>query len=217
MQVCWDHGSGVFPRCMALCLAYDSGKNCHSNLIQSRSLVEWLSCIILTSVPEITLLCESQNDLVHGWGLDFALRKCVEVRDTSSSFEFFVHLHALLWLQLYILDLKYNVTFLKQPAHEKIGVVDSQWIVHQTVPSLGNQVETCFLLVLYHTIVYGNEIFSNPFWFFQGESRDGKAPWQGVCKLQSLFSLFFRLYWLYMSFLQRKKKKNYMCLLFTPN
>ncbi|PON64255.1 hypothetical protein PanWU01x14_125690 [Parasponia andersonii] len=57
-----------------------------------------------------------QNDLVHGWGLDFALRKCVE------------------------------------PAHEKIGVVDSQWIVHQTVPSLGNQ----------------------------GESADGKAPWQGV-------------------------------------
>ncbi|XP_041016072.1 uncharacterized protein LOC121258595 isoform X1 [Juglans microcarpa x Juglans regia] len=57
-----------------------------------------------------------QNDLVHGWGLDFALRKCVD------------------------------------PAHEKIGVVDSQWIVHQTVPSLGNQ----------------------------GESHDGKAPWQGV-------------------------------------
>ncbi|XP_028752347.1 uncharacterized protein LOC114712062 [Neltuma alba] len=57
-----------------------------------------------------------QNDLVHGWGLDFALRKCVE------------------------------------PAHEKIGVVDSQWIVHQGVPSLGNQ----------------------------GEAHTGKAPWQGV-------------------------------------
>ncbi|XP_059446018.1 uncharacterized protein LOC132177636 [Corylus avellana] len=57
-----------------------------------------------------------QNDLVHGWGLDFALRKCV------------------------------------YPAHEKIGVVDSQWIVHQGVPSLGNQ----------------------------GESQNGKAPWQGV-------------------------------------
>lgn len=23
--------------------------------------------------------CSSQNDLVHGWGLDFALRRCVEV------------------------------------------------------------------------------------------------------------------------------------------
>ncbi|XP_010528098.1 PREDICTED: uncharacterized protein LOC104805281 [Tarenaya hassleriana] len=57
-----------------------------------------------------------QNDLVHGWGLDFALRKCVE------------------------------------PAHEKIGVVDSQWIIHQTVPSLGTQ----------------------------GEAQDGKAAWQGV-------------------------------------
>ncbi|CAJ1854186.1 unnamed protein product [Sphenostylis stenocarpa] len=57
-----------------------------------------------------------QNDLVHGWGLDFALRRCVE------------------------------------PAHEKIGVVDSQWIVHQGLPSLGNQ----------------------------GESQTGRAPWQGV-------------------------------------
>ncbi|KAI3866915.1 hypothetical protein MKX03_010910 [Papaver bracteatum] len=57
-----------------------------------------------------------QNDLVHGWGLDFALRRCVE------------------------------------PAHEKIGVVDSQWIIHQVIPSLGSQ----------------------------GESDKGKAPWEGV-------------------------------------
>ncbi|XP_075480126.1 uncharacterized protein LOC142520861 [Primulina tabacum] len=57
-----------------------------------------------------------QNDLVHGWGLDLALQKCVE------------------------------------PANEKIGVVDAQWIVHQGVPSLGNQ----------------------------GQSENGKSPWQGV-------------------------------------
>lgn len=57
-----------------------------------------------------------QNDLVHGWGLDFALRRCVE------------------------------------PAHEKIGVIDAQWVVHQTVPSLGNQ----------------------------GTAENGKAPWEGV-------------------------------------
>lgn len=57
-----------------------------------------------------------QNDLVHGWGLDFALRRCVD------------------------------------PAHEKIGVVDSQWIIHQVVPSLGNQ----------------------------GKAENGKAPWEGV-------------------------------------
>ncbi|KAJ0238904.1 hypothetical protein HA466_0234420 [Hirschfeldia incana] len=57
-----------------------------------------------------------QNDLVHGWGLDFALRRCVE------------------------------------PAHEKIGVVDSQWIIHKVIPSLGSQ----------------------------GKSENGKAPWQGV-------------------------------------
>lgn len=57
-----------------------------------------------------------QNDLVHGWGLDLALQRCVE------------------------------------PAHEKIGVVDSQWVVHQSVPSLGDQ----------------------------GQAEDGKAPWRGV-------------------------------------
>jgi hypothetical protein len=57
-----------------------------------------------------------QNDLIHGWGLDFAVRKCV------------------------------------QNAHEKIGVVDAQWIIHQGVPSLGNQ----------------------------GQPEQGKQPWEGV-------------------------------------
>ncbi|XP_057427212.1 uncharacterized protein LOC130720574 [Lotus japonicus] len=57
-----------------------------------------------------------QNDLIHGWGLDFALRKCVET------------------------------------PHKKIGVVDAQWIVHQSVPSLGNQ----------------------------GQAETGRAPWEGV-------------------------------------
>ncbi|KAF3793325.1 hypothetical protein EJ110_NYTH09735 [Nymphaea thermarum] len=47
-----------------------------------------------------------QNDLVHGWGLDLALQRCVE------------------------------------PAHEKIGVVDAQWIIHMVLPSLGDQVRT---------------------------------------------------------------------------
>ncbi|XP_039772303.1 uncharacterized protein LOC120640503 isoform X3 [Panicum virgatum] len=64
-----------------------------------------------------------QNDLVHGWGMDLALRRCVE------------------------------------PAHEKIGVVDAQWVVHQAIPSLGNQ----------------------------GEAVNGRAPWKGVnarCNLE---------------------------------
>ncbi|OVA20589.1 Protein of unknown function DUF707 [Macleaya cordata] len=49
-----------------------------------------------------------QNDLVHGWGIDFSLRRCVE------------------------------------PAHEKIGVVDAQWIVHESIPTLANQGEAAF-------------------------------------------------------------------------
>jgi len=70
-----------------------------------------------------------QNDLVHGWGLDFALRRCVT-----------------------------------EPAHEKIGVVDEQWIIHVGVPSLGNQ----------------------------GTTIGGRAPWEGVrerCRYEwSLYS-----------------------------
>ncbi|KAM0940838.1 hypothetical protein DsansV1_C18g0154481 [Dioscorea sansibarensis] len=58
-----------------------------------------------------------QNDLVHGWGLDFALHKCVA-----------------------------------PPAHDKIGVVDAQWVAHQVLPSLGNQ----------------------------GHAESGRAPWEGV-------------------------------------
>jgi hypothetical protein len=46
----------------------------------------------------------------------------------------------------------YKMFSIKQPAHEKIGVVDAQWIVHQAVPSLGNQ----------------------------GKSDNGRAPWEGV-------------------------------------
>jgi len=34
------------------------------------------------------------------------------------------------------------VSSTEQPAHEKIGVVDAQWVVHQAIPSLGNQVQT---------------------------------------------------------------------------
>ncbi|KAK7261341.1 hypothetical protein RIF29_27650 [Crotalaria pallida] len=69
-----------------------------------------------------------QNDLVHGWGLDFALRRCVE-----------------------------------PPAHEKIGVVDSQWIVHQVIPSLGRQ----------------------------GEAVNGKEPWDAVkTRCRSEWSMF---------------------------
>lgn len=45
-----------------------------------------------------------------------------------------------------------NILCFLQPAHEKIGVVDSQWVVHQVVPSLGNQVSSCEVAIclVYH-------------------------------------------------------------------
>ncbi|RLM65903.1 hypothetical protein C2845_PM16G03880 [Panicum miliaceum] len=51
------------------------------------------------------------------------------------------------------------VWYMVQPAHEKIGVVDAQWVVHQAIPSLGNQ----------------------------GEAVNRRAPWKGVnarCNLE---------------------------------
>lgn len=81
-----------------------------------------------------------QNDLVHGWGLDFALRRCVEVR--TNFFFFSLCLSSL----LFVIVIRSSTVFFAwtQPAHEKIGVVDAQWIVHQGVPSLGNQVNPSF-------------------------------------------------------------------------
>lgn len=86
-----------------------------------------------------------QNDLVHGWGLDFALRKCVEVFHLPPIlFGFFVYffLNDYIVVLVILIECDFSNYFkiFKQPAHEKIGVVDSQWIVHQTVPSLGSQV-----------------------------------------------------------------------------
>jgi len=90
-----------------------------------------------------------QNDLVHGWGLDFALRKCVE------------------------------------PAHEKIGVVDSQWIIHQKIPSLGSQVikwsnfiflysTTLFTSFFVHSFNY--EMISQIHWSGNRAGRENRVP-----------------------------------------
>uniref|UniRef100_M4D7P1 Uncharacterized protein n=1 Tax=Brassica campestris TaxID=3711 RepID=M4D7P1_BRACM len=48
--------------------------------------------------------------------------------------------------------LSYLYLKMKEPAYEKIGIVDSQWIVHQFIPSLGSQ----------------------------GKEENGKSPLEGV-------------------------------------
>ena len=69
-------------------------------------------------------------------------------------------------------------SYVKQPAHEKIGVVDSQWIVHQVIPSLGNQV-LLRLLVLHHLYTIGT-LISDHVTSNQGKAENGQAPWEGV-------------------------------------
>ncbi|RID53516.1 hypothetical protein BRARA_G00902 [Brassica rapa] len=85
-----------------------------------------------------------QNDLVHGWGLDFALRRCVEK----------IKINLLVFNRL-TNRLSYLYLKMKEPAYEKIGIVDSQWIVHQFIPSLGSQ----------------------------GKEENGKSPLEAVIKL----------------------------------
>ena len=48
-----------------------------------------------------------------------------------------------LYFDIFIITIPWsfsNTNSSNQPAHEKIGVVDAQWIVHQGLPSLGSQV-----------------------------------------------------------------------------
>lgn len=146
---------------MALCMAHDSGME-ESDVSSIFILDPWVLLLFFKIwMPSL------QNDLVHGWGLDFALRRCVEVGDAKSiltqlSTNIFYRngysayisnwlhfckdnlckpsLHVYWDIHVSIIVFSLNWLLFKQPAHEKIGVVDAQWIVHQVVPSLGNQV-----------------------------------------------------------------------------
>ncbi|XP_022739340.1 uncharacterized protein LOC111291704 isoform X2 [Durio zibethinus] len=116
----------AFVEIMATVFSRDAWR-CVWHMIQVSSELIFSGCCHFSAFPCLLykFSFKMQNDLVHGWGLDFALRKCVE------------------------------------PSHEKIGVVDAQWIVHQSVPSLGNQ----------------------------GQAEGGRAPWEGVCNKYSSVSL----------------------------
>ena len=69
----------------------------------------------------------------------------------------------------------------KQPPHEKIGVVDTQWIVHQGIPSLGDQVINRGLIIVqmcsYVHCLPIQVLVLLP----QGQAQGGRAPWEGVC------------------------------------
>lgn len=71
LQICGNHGSCFLSRCLAVRVAHDSGKN-----IYLESILRYK--ITRVHIRYTFVMC-MQNDLVHGWGLDFALRRCVEV------------------------------------------------------------------------------------------------------------------------------------------
>lgn len=70
-----------------------------------------------------------------------------------------------------------DIFLCKQPAHEKIGVVDSQWIVHQSVPSLGNQVMTTLIssFIIIKRLTCLNEVLTI-IWFLLGRV----IRWEGT-------------------------------------
>lgn len=63
---------------MELCLAHDSGTNYNQLQLNSRKLDLHNFPKKFTIFYFIFLIF--QNDLVHGWGLDFAFWRCVEVK-----------------------------------------------------------------------------------------------------------------------------------------
>ncbi|KAA3489538.1 Trimethylguanosine synthase [Gossypium australe] len=154
--LCGNYGARFFSGSLEMCMILVniwSGhwvKCCLSEVPFPNSLelantsTFWDEFPTFSTTPMTELRMKTQirsNDLVHGWGLDFALRRCVE------AFVLQLSQPGLFWF--FGTKLPFSSS---QPAHEKIGVVDSQWIIHQVIPSLGSQ----------------------------GKSEDGKPPWEGV-------------------------------------
>ena len=77
---------------MALCMAYASG----IYVLKIGAPVDLFIFFFLTL--QVPFCWDLQNDLVHGWGLDFALRRCVEVLTISAYLSFF----SLYYLNLFL-------------------------------------------------------------------------------------------------------------------
>lgn len=86
-----------------------------------------------------------QNDLVHAWGLDFQLGYCAQ-----AIFPSYDHTRAQTYFNLFIPWA--NFLCAKQGDRTKnIGIVDSEYIIHYGLPTLGgsvaNKVRTLLLLI----------------------------------------------------------------------
>lgn len=146
MQIRWDHGSCIFKKRLAMCVARDPGSLLHhlfhSSFIFPKSLFlpTLLRCLLklLTEWFGSRLgpwLCTQK--MCWGKKRDLQLVVC-HAKDRVAWFDYIV---------CYLTKLNIFYTEM-QPAHEKIGVVDSQWVVHQSFPSLGNQVNPIELSLL---------------------------------------------------------------------
>jgi hypothetical protein len=70
-----------------------------------------------------------QNDLVHGWGLDWNFWRCVDVKILFSR-TLLIYEKKRCFLYIY--------TYMQEP-EEQIGVVDAQYVAHHFGFTLGNQ------------------------------------------------------------------------------
>lgn len=143
-QFCGNYGTCLFKECMALCVAYDSGIALSEfsnkpSVLQLLYMAELCWCILSfpISVAEwfgtwmgtgfcIEKMCGGQTMFLSY--LNCLIKYIAQHNQTLKSF------------MIYYIGLDWFVYLFMQPAHEKIGVVDSEWIVHQVIPSIGNQV-----------------------------------------------------------------------------
>ncbi|KAF8407395.1 hypothetical protein HHK36_006526 [Tetracentron sinense] len=80
------------------------------------------------SSSSLYMIMVDRNDLIHGWGLDMKLGYCAQVKESSYS------------VTLYIALNDQQLGF-QGDRTKKVGVIDSEYIIHQGIPSLGGQSE----------------------------------------------------------------------------
>ena len=92
VQVCGGDGTCFLEGCLALHLVHDSGMNSQLSIHPYLWKVNWscaiLWCMLNLSMPQMVghakfvvglLVVPKQNDLVHGWGIDFKIGYCAQV------------------------------------------------------------------------------------------------------------------------------------------
>lgn len=137
-----------------------------------------------------------QNDLIHGWGLDFALRMCVEVchvLHTAKTISSLTDRTCISYIDLtnYLLnaarpwknrsswfsvDRPSNCPFIRESSMYQN--IDLQLQLHNGSWSKCTEYPDLEMLRYWK---FSHNISKRALVFLQGQASDGHAPWEGVC------------------------------------